>query len=144
MANNPPISFPTSYVAPTAVGFSDVDGNIALVGSASPMPVLATRAATPTVLQGAASVGTTVAGPYVPIRGEPIHVQLSGNWTGTVQISRSVDGGTTRQALTIGGQAWARFSANANEVVWQEGEAGATLYLEATLTAGTLNYRVSQ
>ena len=36
-------------------------------------------------------------------------------------------------------------TANAGgRVVWQEGEAGATLYLDIALTSGSVSYRVSQ
>jgi hypothetical protein len=39
---------------------------------------------------------------------------------------------------------WARFTANCNEVAWQEVEEGATLYLDIALTSGSVIYRVSQ
>ena len=144
MPNKPPISFPSSYVAPTAMGFADSVGALSLVAGDTPLPVAQTRpAATPAPLQGQTAT-SIVAGPFVPLRDVSVHLQLAGAWTGTVTVQRSADGGTTRQALTAGGLPWARFTGNANEVVWQEGEAGASLYLDIALTSGTLTYRVSQ
>lgn len=71
-------------------------------------------------------------------------VQLGGSWTGLVQVTRSVDGGVTRNALTVSGQPWARFTGNVCEPVWEEAEDGAELYLDITVNSGTLTYRVSQ
>jgi hypothetical protein len=39
---------------------------------------------------------------------------------------------------------WASFTGNANEVVWQEGEQGASFYLNIAVTSGTVSYRLSQ
>ncbi len=73
-----------------------------------------------------------------------MHLQLSGNWQGTVSLQRSTDSGATRQGLTVGGTPWASFSGNANEPVWQETEADTSFWLAITLTSGTLSYRLSQ
>lgn len=143
MTSTPQISYPAGYVTSTAVGFADASGGLTPVGAAAPLPVAQTRAVAPAPLQGQAS-GAAVAGPFVPLRDAPVHLQLSGSWTGTVTVQRSTDGGTTRQALTAGGQPWARFTANANEIVWQEGEDGASLFLDVALATGTVTYRVSQ
>ena len=76
--------------------------------------------------------------------GQPVVLQLSGAWTGTVTVQRSVDGGATRAPLTAGGQEWGVFTANACEPIWIEQEAAATLYLDVAIAQGTLAYRVSQ
>jgi hypothetical protein len=76
--------------------------------------------------------------------GRPIWVSLSGGWTGTVEVLRSTNGGTTMLPLTAGGERWGRFTANANEAIAEESEAGTTYYLATTLQTGTLTYRVAQ
>lgn len=138
-----PISPPASYVTPTAIGFADSEGDLALVGEGVPLPVAAMRAAAPAPLEGATSQ-SLVAGPFVPVPDAPVHLELRGEWSGQVALQRSTDGGITRSAVTAGGMPWATFSANANEIVWQEGEQGASLYLDIVLTSGTVSYRVSQ
>jgi hypothetical protein len=143
MSNKYPISPPANYVTPTAIGFADSAGDLALVGDDLPLPVAPTRAAAPVPLEGSASQAA-VAGPFVPLRDAPVHLELRGAWTGQVALLRSTDGGATRSGVTAGGLPWATFTANANEVVWQEGEQGASLYLDIALTSGTVAYRVSQ
>ena len=138
-----PISPPASYVTPTAIGFADSEGDLALVGEGVPLPVAAMRAAAPAPLEGATSQ-SLIAGPFVPVPDAPVHLELRGEWSGQVALQRSTDGGTTRSSVTAGGMPWATFSANANEIVWQEGEQGASLYLDIVLTSGTVSYRVSQ
>ena len=138
-----PISPPASYVTPTAIGFADSAGDLALVGETVPLPVTARREAAPAPLAGATSQ-SVVAGPFVPLRDAPIHLELGGEWSGEVALQRSSDGGATRSPLTAGGMPWARFTANANEVVWQEAEQGASLYLDIAVTSGTVSYRLSQ
>lgn len=138
-----PITQPANYVTPTAVGFADSAGDLSLVAADVPLPVSQMRTSAPAALAGQAS-GTAQAGPFVPARDVPVHVQLSGTWAGQVALVRSTDGGATRLPLTAGGMPWGRFTANANEVVWQEGDAAAALYLDIALTSGTVSYRVSQ
>lgn len=138
-----PIATPTSYVTTTAIGYADAAGDIAYVAADAPLPVTQARGTAPAPLQAQTSA-STLAGPFTPLRDAPIHLQLTGTWTGTVTVQRSIDGGTTRTPLTVGGLPWARFSGNASEVIWEEGEVGATFYLDIVLTSGTLGYRVSQ
>lgn len=143
MANSPIIP-PSNYVTPVAVGFADGHGALSIVGSELPLPVSTVRNAPAPAPMAGSSATSIVAGPFAPITDVPIHLQLSGTWTGSAALQRSVDGGATRQGLTIGGAPWAQFTANANEAVWQEGESGATFYLAITIASGTLTYRVSQ
>ena len=138
-----PISPPASYVTPTAIGFADSAGDLALVGDDLPLPVTARREAAPAPLEGQTSQ-TVVARPFVPLRDAPVHLALRGVWSGQEALQRSTDGGTTRSGVTAGGMPWATFSANANEIVWQEGEQGASLYLDIAVTSGTVSYRLSQ
>ncbi|HYD23642.1 MAG TPA: hypothetical protein VEB68_02520 [Croceibacterium sp.] len=137
------ISSPSGYVAPTAVGFADEQDELVLVSADSPLPTAIIRGQAPQPLAGLASE-SVVAGPFAPLPDAPLHLQLSGSWTGRAELQRSTDGGATRTALTAGGLPWARFEGNANEAVWQESERGATFYLDIVLTSGTLGYRLSQ
>jgi hypothetical protein len=143
MTTNYPISPPSGYVAPVAVGYADSAGNMCLVSLTEPMPVASTRGIAPAPLQGSASQ-SVVAGPYLPLADAPIHLQLAGDWSGRVEFQRSTDSGATRSSLTAGGRPWARFTGNANEVVWQESEQGISFYLAIEIEAGTLAYRISQ
>lgn len=138
-----PICPPASYVTPTAVGFADSAGDLAIVGEGVPLPVAVRREAVPAPLAGSASQSSIV-GPFVPSRDAPIHLQLGGEWTGQVTLQRSTDGGTTRSGVTAGGMAWAVFSGNVNEPIWQESEANTSLYLDIALTSGAVSFRLSQ
>lgn len=152
MSQKMPITIPARYTTPTAMGFTDPAGTLALVSQGAPLPVVVTNAsgggappaaATPPALAGK-TAKAFVAGPFRPAAGVPIHLQLSGTWAGRASLERSLDNGTTRQGLTVGGSSWASFTTNANEPVWQENEAGVTFWLNVQITSGELIYRVSQ
>ena len=144
MPGQTPIETPAKYAPVAAIGFADETGNFVLASADRPMPVgSAPRPESPAALFGMVTLDS-LAGPFEPVPGRPVVLQLHGDWTGTVQLQRSVDGGTTRVPVTIGGQAWARFTANACEPVWAEEEAGAQLYLDCRIASGSLSYRVSQ
>ena len=100
-------------------------------------------AAGSTPLAGSSSASGSF-GPFVPELGRPIRLTTAGTWTGSVQLLRSTDGGTTRLPLTAGGQGWGSYTANANEAVTEESESGATYYLGVTLSSGTISYRMAQ
>ena len=138
------VKSPAGFVPQYAVAFGAVDAPAVAVHGGNPLPVRAVMpASSATVLAGALAVSGT-AGPFVPELGRPIIASLSGNWTGSVEVRRSVDGGATKLPLTVAGEPWARFTTTANEAVAVENEAGATYYLVATLTTGALTYRVAQ
>ena len=140
-----PIHAPAAYYPPFAVAFADDQGNGVVVDTANPLPV--TVAAAPlesgTPLTGSLSTSGLV-GPFDPARGRAIWLSLSGTWTGTVTVQRSVDGGATRLPLTAGGLLWAAFTANACEPVAEDSESGAAYYLDVTIASGTLTYRLAQ
>ena len=139
------VGVPAGYVGIEAIGFGAVGAEMTAVTPASPLPVATTViAATSTPLTG--SSGTTgAAGPFVPQLGRAIRVVLSGSWTGTVQLLRSIDGGTTRLPITYpDGSARGSWSTNINSRVVEESEAGATYYLAITLSDGTLSYRIAK
>ncbi len=144
MLEKPQINYPANFVTSTAVGYADSRGSFTLATAETPLPVtFEARPVPPAPLEGTADSATT-AGPFTPVANTPIHLMLTGDWTGTVILLRSVDSGTSRVPLTAGGQPWAVFTANANETVWQEAEAGATFYLDLRLISGSVTYRVSQ
>jgi hypothetical protein len=144
---------PANYVPAFAVGFSDTGGNLAIVDPGQPLPVAISgnqpiavenyTAPAPSPLEGE-STTSTIVGPFLPVSGRPVVLTLSGVWEGSVQLARSSDGGTTRHPVTVAGLAWGNYTANACEAVWEEQEAGAGLYLEITLTSGTVTYRLAQ
>lgn len=137
-----PILNPAGYAVTCAVAYADADGALVPVDASTPLPVTLGR--TPTTPLAGTAASTAVAGPYQPALGRPVMLVLTGTWTGSVRVMRSVDGGTTRQALTVAGSAWAQFSANACEAVWEESESAATLYLDITLASGSVTYRMAQ
>lgn len=141
----PEVRIPSAYVVPNAVAFGLAGDEASLVTAATPLPVTLSHAAdaAPAALTGS-TAASIVAGPFEPQPNRPIWARLTGSWTGSVTVQRSTDGGATKLPLTIGGQSWASFTANAQEVVAEESEAGASYYLAITLSAGTLGYRVSQ
>lgn len=139
-----PIINPGGYAPARALVYADTDGSAVQVSLAAPLPVtLGGGAVAPAALSGSISASGTV-GPFTPVTGKPVILALSGTWSGTVRLQRSTDGGTTKLPVTMGGAAWAQFSANCCEAVWEETEAGAQLYLSITLASGNLAYRVAQ
>lgn len=140
-----PISAPAGYCPPFALAYADDEGNGMIVDAAHPLPVAlaAAEGEESTPLAGATSV-TAVLGPFAPAAGRAIWLSLSGTWSGTVAVKRSVDGGATKLPLTAGGQPWATFTTNACEPVAEDEESGATYCLDIAVTSGTLTYRLAQ
>lgn len=115
-------------------------------GKAGRVPLVApltVAPATSLVLTGTASASKTD-GPFSPDLGRPIWVTIAGAFTGSVTVLRSIDGGATRQGLTVVGQPWGVFTGPVNEAVAEETVAAATYYLSIVLTSGSLTYRVEQ
>lgn len=138
------VEIPGGFVPQYAVAFGAVDAPAVAVHASNPLPVRSVaQPAGTTALAGSIAASGTV-GPFVPELGHPIRVTLSGSWSGVIELLRSADGGATKLPLTAGGERWGRFIANANEMVAEEYEAGASYYLGVTLQAGTLSYRVAQ
>lgn len=141
MPNNP-IQSPAGYVPSRAIAFADVDGTALLASTAIPLPVTTSPAAATALTGSTAASG--VFGPFQPAAGRAIMLSLSGTWVGTVKLVRSTDGGVTKLPLTINGAAWANFTTNCCEAVWEESDSTARFYLDVTLTSGTLAYRLAQ
>jgi hypothetical protein len=139
-----PILAPAGYVPEHAVAFGSQDGPATPVDLANPLPVALTLAmALSTALTGS-SVTSGTAGPFVPQMGRAIWMTLTGVWSGTVQLMRSLDSGATMVPLTIGGLQWGAFTANCNEPVAEETVVGTTYYLAVAITSGTATYRIAQ
>lgn len=137
-----PIQSPSGYAVSQAVAYADVDGSARLVSTAAPLPVtMGNPAVTP--LAGTAAASGQV-GPFQPVPGRAVVLSLSGTWSGTVRLLRSADGGTTRLPLTVAGAGWGQFTANCCELVWEESESTAQLYLDITLASGSVSYRLAQ
>jgi len=138
------VEVPAGFVPQYAVAFGAVDAPAVAVHADNPLPVRTVRQAGTTVPLVGTMASSGVAGPFVPELDRPIWVSLSGDWTGTAELLRSIDGGVTKLPLTAGGARWGRFTGNANEAVADESEAGAIYYLSVALQSGTLSYRVAQ
>ncbi|MEO0061546.1 MAG: hypothetical protein RLZZ08_106 [Pseudomonadota bacterium] len=140
----PIIKDPAPYVPSMALSFGDVEQPAVAVSTANPLPVaLVSGPAGVAPLVGSAAA-STVAGPFSSEPGREVWLTLSGIWSGTITVLRSTDGGASKLPLTIGGEAWAVFTANAQEAVGTETVAGASYYLDIALVSGTLAYRVQQ
>jgi hypothetical protein len=138
-----PIQSPAAYVPSRATAFADIDGTSLLVSASNPLPVAIGAAPAGAPLAGTTNV-TAILGPFQPVVGRAVVLSLGGTWTGTVKVKRSTDAGATKLPLTVAGTAWGEFTGNACEPVWEESEAAATLYLDVTLTSGSLAYRLAQ
>lgn len=136
-----PIQSPASYVPSRAAAYADVDGTSMLVSVSNPLPVTMNASAGTAPLAGS-TAATGVIGPFAPVAGRSVMLSLAGTWTGLVKVLRSIDGGATKLPLTAAGSAWGQFTANCCEPVWEDSESGAALYLDVTLTTGTLFYRI--
>ena len=139
-----PIVAPAGYVPEYAIAFGAMGGSAVSVDAEHPLPTAVTlAAATSTPLQ-ATTASSGLFGPFTPNRGRAIWLTLSGTWSGTVQVLRSADGGTTRLPLTIAGTPWANFTGNVQEVIGEESDVAALWYLSVTLASGTITFRVAQ
>jgi hypothetical protein len=123
-------------------------GNAALSTLASPFIAATSAPLTATVSDTVAHV----LGPMTPQLARQIWVTLNATVqaSGTVQLLRSTDGGTTKLAITRDSVAIGSFAFSAttgaivNEPVQIETDASASYYLAITLTAGTVAVRVAQ
>jgi hypothetical protein len=138
-----PIQSPASYVPIRAAAYADLDGTSLLVSASNPMPVSIGVGAATAPLAGS-TAATSVIGPFLPAAGRPVVLALTGTWSGTITVKRSTDGGATKLPITVGGLAWGQFTTNVCEPIWEENETGAALYLDVSLSSGTLAYRMAQ
>jgi hypothetical protein len=142
-----PISYPGRYAPGVAVNFADANGAARQVSESSPLPVALAAAPAgtpaPAPLAGSATAATT-AGPLAAVSGKPLILTLGGTWSGSVRLLRSVDGGTTRVPLSLGGAPWGTFTGNVCEPVWDETEDAVTFYLQLAPASGEVEYPLVQ
>ncbi len=138
------IQDPAGFVPLHALSFGGIGTPAVPVDGEHPLPVVAMRPLGTSTPLRATVTASDVVGPFAPDLGWPVWLTLTGNWTGTVRVLRSIDGGVTQLPLTVAGQEWATFTGNVQEVVGEESSAGAAWYLAITLNGGTLTYRVAQ
>lgn len=82
---------------------------------------------------------------FAPDLGRAIWVRLAGNWSGSVQLKRSTDGGNTWYAITsASGSVKGIWTGNINAPITEETCVGATYRLEIALISGSINYEVRQ
>ncbi len=146
MASNP-VQVPAGYVPAVALAFGTPPDAARFVDSGNPLPVSVTPAPLPPATSAPVTGTATATGnspAFAPNLGRPINLTLSGTWTGSVAFERSIDAGATWHGVTIGGVAWAVFTANCNEPVWEPTESGGIFRLSITRTTGSIVYRVAQ
>ena len=143
MPNPVPVTAPAGFAPLAAIGFTQADATLSPVSNLTPLPVVARTEPGAPALAGTTSA-TGVVGPFAPVLGRPVILSLTGTWSGTVRVMRSTDAGANLVPLTAGGLPWASYAANYCEAVWEESARGAELYLNITLTSGSLTYRLEQ
>lgn len=143
MPDSVPVRAPAGFAPAFAIGQRDSEGNLSLVGPQAPLAVARAGGVTPAALEGQSGT-PLIAGPFEPAAFSPVVLTLGGEWEGQVRVLRSVDNGVTLSPLTVSGAPWAHFASAACEAVWEESEAGATLWLDLAPTSGTIRYRLSQ
>ncbi len=145
MSNIPLVETPASFVPQVAIAFGSVGGAASVVDAACPLPTRNVGVAADSVPLAGTSAATGTFGPFAPDLSRAIWVTLSGSWSGSVQLLRSTDGGTTNRAITTSdGTPKGQWSGNVNAPITEETVAGAHYYLAVTLTSGTLAYEVRQ
>ncbi|MBB4153890.1 hypothetical protein GGQ80_001796 [Sphingomonas jinjuensis] len=144
MQTFPTTAAPASFVPLTAMAYTADSGEAVAIDAAHPLPITTRLSAAASVPLTGSAAASSVAGPFTPDKARPIWLTLSGSWSGSVTVQRSTDGGATKQPLTVAGQPWGVFTANANEIVAEETVEGATYYLTITIASGLLSYRVAQ
>ena len=106
--------------------------------------VLTVTAATSTPLVGNA-LGSGETPSFTPQLGRDMYITLTGTWTGSIQVQRSTDAGSTWNNITIGGgQPWGVYTTNCDEVLDQPTDAAGIYRLAFTIDSGTAAYRLAQ
>ena len=143
MSDSIPLQTPGGFAPVYALGIDGGAGNLARISASQPLPVHTTFPAASAPLEGTMTQ-SGMAGPFLPASSAPVVCTLSGDFSGTVKLMRSTDDGASMHGLTIAGAPWAEFSGPVCEMVWQETEAGVSLWLDCSLASGTLAYRLAQ
>ena len=110
-----------------------------------------TAPASSTALTGNENATITV-GPFSPDLGRAVYTEIIGDgFTGTIQILRSKDGGTTKELMTKSGSpifninlSEATTAVIVNEIIDTPLSATLTYYIAITVTAGSLKWSLYQ
>ncbi|MEP9403994.1 hypothetical protein [Sphingomonas sp. VNH70] len=147
MAGVPFVHAPAGYVPAVGLAFGAANSPATAVATDNPLPVStvpAQHAAASVPLAGVAAA-TGVVGPFVPQLGRPIWLALSGNWSGSIRLLRGGSAGAVPLPLTYGdGSTRAPWTTNLLSPVAEESVAGAQWFLDITLAAGSVTYRMEQ
>lgn len=132
---------PGGYGPLVGLAFGGVGEPAIAVSGVTPLPVVGVPGAgAPPVTGRLQATGRSA--PIALTVGRAVMLTLSGSWTGTIALRRSIDGGATSAPLTAAGHT-IEFDAAVNEVVWVEPEEGAALVLDAVLMDGAVDFRVA-
>jgi hypothetical protein len=106
--------------------------------------VVVTTAASSSPITG--TVTTTGNTPtFTPQLGRDMYLTLSGTFSGTVQVQRTTDNGSTWNNITIsGGQQWGHYTGACDEVVETPTDSASKYRLSITLSSGSVTYRLAQ
>lgn len=122
-------------------------GNASLLALTSPFLASSTTSLTTTI----SDTAPHMLGPFSPQIARTIWLTMVATGaTGSAQVLRSVDGGTTKAGLTVGGQTWANYAFSnftgtiVNEPITTETSAAASYFLAVTLSAGVLSLNLHQ
>jgi len=123
-------------------------GNASLASISSPFVAATSTPLTTTI----SDTATHMIGPFTPQLSRQIWLTLNATVaaSGTAQLLRSNDAGTTKIGVTQGGGVAASFQFSAvtgaifNEPILTETDATATYFLSITLTAGSVTVRMAQ
>jgi hypothetical protein len=143
--NDVQVGAPGGFVPQIALTLGARDGTAVAIDPSNPLPTRAMAMAAGSVPIAGVMTDSGIVGPFMPDLMRAIIVTLAGEWTGTVSVLRSSDGGATRQPLTfVDGSAKGVWSGNVNTAIGEESVAGARYYLQFARTSGTLSFRVEQ
>ena len=90
------------------------------------------------------ATGTSTSAALASAVGIPIGLELWGTWTGSVSLQRQTSAAGGFLPVTAGGTAWAVFTGNCSEQVWEETDDQASFRLSFVIASGTCNYRLAQ
>ncbi|WP_164867986.1 hypothetical protein [Rhodovarius crocodyli] len=110
------------------------------VEDANPLPVLPARVAN--VVTGALTSGGLTGDAFIPLAPD-FNISIWGNWTGSIALERSLDGGATWLPYTYSDGTAVAWSLNIS-TSWAEPEAAIRYRLRAGNITGTANWRLSQ
>lgn len=145
--------------AGSATSANQATANASLATIASVTAAAATSLSAPTGTATSTEVSSTISdtsthtlGPFTPQLARQVWCLLNAtvSASGSAQVQRSIDGGSTMPSLTAGGLAWASYTfsnatgAIANEPIATETSSLATYYITITLTAGTVVAKLYQ